>query len=136
MLKRINKLKKKKFNIYKDFKNVKNVIIFHVNSSFNNTIITATDSKGNALFWSTSVNSGFKGCKKSTFFAAQSAAEKVAKEIYSRGYKYCKIFIKGTGIGRDFSIRGIFSAGMEIISVSDLTSIPHNGCRQKKLRRN
>jgi len=135
--KKINKKKNlKKFNFYKNFKNLKNLIIFHIHASFNNTIVTVTDLKGNTVFWSTSVNSGFKGCKKSTFFAAQSAAEKAAREMFNRGHRWCKIFIKGTGIGRDFSIRGIFNSGIDIISVYDLTSIPHNGCKPKKLRRN
>ncbi|XXS36644.1 MAG: 30S ribosomal protein S11 [Candidatus Nasuia deltocephalinicola] len=137
MLKKIKNrnFKKKKFNIYKSSRGLKSVVIFHVFSTFNNTIITLTDYSGNTISWSSSSNAGYKNAKKSTFYAAQAAAEKVGKKAFKLGYKNARIYIKGIGVGRDFSIRGIYNSGINILSVSDVTSVPHNGCKTRKIRR-
>ena len=109
--------------------------IVHVHASFNNTIVTITDRKGNALSWATSGGSGFRGSRKSTPFAAQTAAEKAALEAVSTGMKSVNILVKGQGSGRETAIRAIEAAGFEISSIEDITSVPHNGCRPPKKRR-
>ena len=109
--------------------------VAHVHASFNNTIITITDRKGNALSWATSGGSGFRGSRKSTPFAAQTAAEKAALEAVSTGMKSVNILVKGQGSGRETAIRAIEAAGFEISSIEDITSVPHNGCRPPKKRR-
>ncbi len=136
MLKKQKKNKKKFWLEYKTIKNKKNVIIFHILCTYNNTIITLTDIKGNSIYWVTASSVGFKGSKKSTSYAAQTAAEKIGKYAYDNNFKEGKIFIKGGGIGRDYVIRGIFNCGIDILSISDVTTMPHNGCKIKKTRRN
>lgn len=121
---------------YKISKNKKNIVIFHILCTFNNIIITLSDIKGNSIYWSTASSVGFKGAKKSTPYAAQTAAEKVGKYAYDKNLKEAKIFIKGGGVGRDYAVRGIFNCGIDILSICDATSEPHNGCRLKKTRRN
>ncbi|WP_259288811.1 30S ribosomal protein S11 [Candidatus Nasuia deltocephalinicola] len=137
MLKKQKKKNKKNFWLeYKISKNKKNIVIFHILCTFNNTIITLSDIKGNSIYWSTSSSVGFKGSKKSTSYAAQTAAEKVGSYAYDNNLKEAKIFIKGGGVGRDYAIRGIFNCGINILSISDVTTTPHNGCKIKKTRRN
>jgi small subunit ribosomal protein S11 len=109
--------------------------IAHIHASFNNTIITITDRQGNALSWATSGGSGFKGSRKSTPFAAQIAAENAGKTAIECGVKNLEIKIKGPGPGRDSAVRALNGAGFKITSISDVTSVPHNGCRPPKKRR-
>jgi len=109
--------------------------IVHIRASFNNTIITITDSKGNVVCWSTAGKSGFKGSKKSTPFAAQIAARTSAKEALELGMRRVEVRVKGPGSGREAAIRSIQATGLEITSISDVTPIPHNGCRPPKKRR-
>jgi len=107
----------------------------HVQSTFNNTIVTLTDMTGNAIAWSSAGTSGFKGSRKSTPFAAQLAAETAAKEAMEHGLKTVQVFVKGPGAGREAAIRALQAAGLEISSITDVTPIPHNGCRPPKRRR-
>ena len=107
----------------------------HIRSSFNNTMVTVTDSQGNALSWASSGGLGFRGSKKSTPFAAQSAAETAAKAAMEHGLKTVEVFVKGPGSGRETAIRSLQAAGLEVSSIQDKTPIPHNGCRPKKRRR-
>ncbi len=110
--------------------------VVHVFSSFNNTIITFTDRQGNALSWATAGGAGFRGSRKSTPFAAQVAAEKagiVARDEY--GMKTVIVFVRGPGPGRESSVRSLMALGFKIIEISDVTGIPHNGCRPSKKRR-
>lgn len=107
----------------------------HVHASFNNTIITITDRKGNALSWATSGGSGFRGSRKSTPFAAQVAAEKAGIVAQEFGMKNLDIFIKGPGPGRESAIRSLNNIGFKINNIYDVTPIPHNGCRPPKKRR-
>lgn len=109
--------------------------IVHIQSTFNNTIITITNLTGDTISWASAGSSGFKGTRKSTPFAAQTAAEKVAIEALSTGMKNVEILIKGQGSGRETAIRAIEGAGFEITSIQDITSVPHNGCRPPKRRR-
>jgi len=110
--------------------------IAHVHASFNNTIITITDRQGNALGWATAGGSGFRGSRKSTPYAAQVAAERVAlATIESHGMSSVDVYIKGPGPGRESAIRAMNGAGLKINSISDVTPIPHNGCRPPKKRR-
>ena len=110
--------------------------IAHVHASFNNTIITITDRQGNALGWATAGGSGFRGSRKSTPFAAQVAAERVAQAtIESYGMSSVDVYIKGPGPGRESAVRAMNGAGLKINSISDVTPIPHNGCRPPKKRR-
>ncbi|MEK9866874.1 MAG: 30S ribosomal protein S11 [Betaproteobacteria bacterium] len=115
----------------------KNVVegIAHVHASFNNTIIMITDRQGNALSWSTSGANGFKGSRKSTPFAAQVAAEAAGKAAQECGVKNLEVRIKGPGPGRESSVRALNSVGFKITSISDVTPVPHNGCRPPKRRR-
>ena len=115
----------------------KNVLdaIAHVHASFNNTIITITDRQGNALSWATSGGAGFKGSRKSTPFAAQVAAEKAGRAAVECGVKNLEVRIKGPGPGRESAVRALNALGMKITSISDVTPIPHNGCRPPKRRR-
>ena len=109
--------------------------VAHVHASFNNTIITITDRQGNALGWATAGGSGFRGSRKSTPFAAQVAAERVAlATIESYGMSSVDVLIKGPGPGRESAVRAMNSAGLKINSISDVTPIPHNGCRPPKRR--
>ena len=109
--------------------------IAHVHASFNNTIVTITDRQGNALAWSTSGANGFKGSRKSTPFAAQVAAEVVGKSAAECGVKNIEVRIKGPGPGRESTVRALNAAGFKITSISDITPVPHNGCRPPKKRR-
>ena len=107
----------------------------HIYASFNNTIITFTDRQGNALAWATAGGSGFRGSRKSTPFAAQVAAERAAATVKEYGMKNVDVYVKGPGPGRDSAVRAINGAGFNISSISDVTPIPHNGCRPPKKRR-
>ena len=109
--------------------------IAFIKSTFNNTIITLTDKYGNAISWSSSGSLGFRGSRKNTPFAAAQAAEKAAQEAMSRGLSKIEVRIKGPGGGRESAVRALQSAGLEIVSIMDLTPIPHNGCRPPKKRR-
>ena len=119
-------------------KKVKKVVtegIAHVHASFNNTIITITDAEGNAISWASAGELGFKGSRKSTPFAAQSAAETAAKIAADQGLKTVEVFVKGPGSGRESAIRALETAGLQVTSIKDVTPIPHNGCRPPKRRR-
>ena len=107
----------------------------HIQSSFNNTIVTLTDLNGNALSWASAGEMGFKGSRKSTPYAAQTAAETAAKLAMEHGLKTVEVYIKGPGQGRESAIRALQTAGLEIVSIKDVTPIPHNGCRPPKRRR-
>ena len=107
----------------------------HIRSSFNNTMITVTDTSGNAISWASSGGQGFRGSKKSTPFAAQTAAEVAAKAAMEHGLKTVQVFVKGPGSGREAAIRALQSAGLEVTMIKDVTPIPHNGCRPPKRRR-
>jgi small subunit ribosomal protein S11 len=107
----------------------------HIHSSFNNTIVTITDVKGNVLSWASSGGLGFKGSRKSTPFASQLAAETAAKASMEHGLKSVEVFVKGPGAGREAAIRALQTAGLEISVIKDITPIPHNGCRPPKRRR-
>ena len=109
--------------------------IAHIHASFNNTIITITDRQGNALSWATSGGAGFRGSRKSTPFAAQVAAEAAGKVAQECGVKNLEVRIKGPGPGRESSVRALNSLGMKITAISDVTPVPHNGCRPPKKRR-
>jgi small subunit ribosomal protein S11 len=109
--------------------------IAHIKATFNNVIITLTDTYGNTISWASSGKMGFKGSKKNTPFAAQVAAEAVAKAAYDLGLRKVDVFIKGPGAGREAAIRSLQTAGLEIITIKDITPIPHNGCRPPKRRR-
>ncbi len=109
--------------------------IAHVHASFNNTIVTITDRQGTALAWSTSGGNGFKGSRKSTPFAAQVAAEAAGKAAQEYGVKNLEVRIKGPGPGRESAVRALNSVGFKITSISDVTPVPHNGCRPPKKRR-
>ena len=107
----------------------------HINSSFNNTIVTITDVQGNVLSWASAGGLGFKGSRKSTPFAAGEVAETAAKAAMEHGLKTIEVFVKGPGAGRESAIRSLQTAGLEITSIKDVTPIPHNGCRPPKRRR-
>ena len=107
----------------------------HIRSSFNNTIVTITDTTGNALSWASAGEMGFRGSRKSTPYAAQTAAETAAKAAMEHGLKTVEVFVKGPGQGRESAIRALQTAGLEIVSIKDVTPIPHNGCRPPKRRR-
>ena len=109
--------------------------IAHVHASFNNTIITITDRQGNALSWATSGGQGFKGSRKSTPFAAQVAAEVAGKSAQENGVKNLEVRIKGPGRGRESAVRALNAAGFKVTSITDVTPVPHNGCRPPKKRR-
>ena len=107
----------------------------HISSTFNNTIITITDAQGNAISWASAGELGFKGSRKSTPFAAQSAAETAAKTAMEHGLKTVEVFVKGPGSGRESAIRALEAVGLQITMIKDVTPIPHNGCRPPKRRR-
>ncbi len=109
--------------------------VAHIRSSFNNTLITISDHKGNAISWGSAGTVGFKGSRKSTPFAAQLAAEKAARTAMEHGLKQVEVFVKGPGAGREAAIRSLQAAGLEVNSIRDVTPIPHNGCRPPKRRR-
>ena len=107
----------------------------HISSTFNNTIVTISDVYSNTLSWASAGEMGFRGSRKSTPFAAQSAAETAAKAAMEHGLKTVEVFVKGPGQGRESAIRALQTAGLEIVSIKDVTPIPHNGCRPPKRRR-
>ena len=109
--------------------------IVHVQASFNNTIITVTDRQGNVLAWSSAGQAGFRGSRKSTPFAAQVAAEKVASQIGDYGVRNLDVLVQGPGPGRESAVRALNNLGFKVNSISDVTPIPHNGCRPPKKRR-
>ncbi len=107
----------------------------HIRASFNNTIVTITDVNGNAIAWASAGGLGFRGSRKSTPFAAQSAAETAAKNAMEHGLKSVEVYVKGPGSGREAAIRALQAAGLEVSLIKDVTPIPHNGCRPPKRRR-
>jgi small subunit ribosomal protein S11 len=115
----------------------KNIVsgIAHIKSTFNNTIVTITDKYGNVIAWSSAGNMGYKGSKKSTSFAAQVAAEAVAKKAMDQGMKEVDVLVKGPGSGRETAIRSLQAIGLKVNIIKDATPIPHNGCRPPKQRR-
>ena len=115
----------------------KNIIagVAHVNASFNNTIVTITDAQGNTIAWSSSGQQGFKGSRKSTPFAAQMAAENAGRKAMEHGMRTLEIEVRGPGSGRESALRALQTVGFQIVSIRDVTPIPHNGCRPPKRRR-
>ena len=107
----------------------------YIQSTFNNTIVSITDDKGNTLAWASAGGSGFKGAKKGTPFAAQMTANAVGKKVLDYGVKQVSVFVKGPGPGRETAIRGLHSSGLTIMSIKDVTPVPHDGCRPPKPRR-
>ena len=126
-VKRVVKKRRERKNVEKG--------IAHIRSTFNNTIVTITDMQGNAISWGTSGEMGFKGSKKSTPYAAQTAAEHAAKIAVDNGMKTVEVLVRGPGAGRESAIRALATAGLEITMIKDVTPIPHNGCRPPKRRR-
>ena len=127
MAEKVTKKKKEKKNITSG--------VAHVNSTFNNTIITITDHQGNTVSWSSAGTQGFKGSRKSTPFAAQLAAEDAGKKASEHGVKTVDIQVQGPGSGRESALRALQTVGFQVNSIRDVTPIPHNGCRPKKRRR-
>ena len=107
----------------------------HIQSTFNNTIVTITDTQGNAVSWASAGEMGFRGSRKSTPFAAQTAAETAAKVAIDHGMKTVEVYVKGPGSGREAAIRALQTVGLEVTMIKDVTPIPHNGCRPPKRRR-
>ena len=107
----------------------------HIRSSFNNTMVTVTDTQGNAISWASSGGLGFRGSRKSTPFAAQMAAETATKAALVHGLKSVDVFVKGPGSGREAAIRALSASGLDVLSICDVTPVPHNGCRPPKRRR-
>ena len=107
----------------------------HINSTFNNTMVTLTDMQGNALSWASAGQLGFRGSRKSTPFAASEAADVAAKKAIDQGLKTVEVYVKGPGSGRESAIRSLQAAGLEVTMIKDVTPIPHNGCRPSKRRR-
>jgi len=118
----------------KEKKNILNGVV-HIQSTFNNTIITITDPTGNVVAWSSAGVQGFKGSRKSTPFAAQLAAEDAVKKAMEHGMKNVEVYVKGPGAGRESALRSLQSAGFNVVLIKDVTPIPHNGCRPPKRRR-
>ena len=125
--------KVKKTRRRKERKNVEHGAA-HIKSTFNNSIVTLTDARGNALSWSSAGALGFRGSRKSTPFAAQMAAETAAKSAMEHGLKSIEVYVKGPGAGREAAIRSLQAAGLEVTLIKDVTPIPHNGCRPPKRR--
>lgn len=124
--------------VLKSKKKIKKIVvdaIAHVYASFNNTIITISDKKGNTLTWATAGGSGFKGSRKSTPFAAQVAADNAGSAALDYGVKNLHVFVKGPGPGRESAVRALHAKGFKISSITDVTPLPHNGCRPPKRRR-
>jgi small subunit ribosomal protein S11 len=126
--------KTRKTTFKKDKTNFTNGVV-HIQSTFNNTIVTITNIAGDTISWASAGSSGFKGARKGTPFAAQTAAEKAALEALSKGMKTVEVLVKGQGSGRETAIRSIEGAGFEVLSIQDITPVPHNGCRPPKRRR-
>ncbi|MGE4589361.1 MAG: 30S ribosomal protein S11 [Acidaminococcaceae bacterium] len=118
----------------KERKNIETGVA-HIRSTFNNTIVTIADTRGNVLSWASAGGLGFRGSRKSTPFAAQMAAEQAAKAAMEHGLKQVEVFVKGPGGGREAAIRSLQAAGLEVNAIKDVTPIPHNGCRPPKRRR-
>ena len=118
----------------KERKNIETGVA-HIRSTFNNTIVTIADTRGNVLSWASAGGLGFRGSRKSTPFAAQMAAEQAAKAAMEHGLRTVEVFVKGPGSGREAAIRALQAAGLEVTSIKDVTPIPHNGCRPPKRRR-
>ncbi|MFZ0482791.1 MAG: 30S ribosomal protein S11 [Desulfobacterales bacterium] len=118
----------------KEKKNIPSGIV-HIQSTFNNTIVTITDPAGNVVAWSSAGVQGFKGSRKSTPFAAQIAAEDAAKKAMEHGMKNVEVYVKGPGSGRESALRSLQAAGFNVLMIKDVTPIPHNGCRPPKRRR-
>ena len=118
----------------RDKKNIEKGAV-HIQSTFNNTIVTITDVQGNAISWASAGELGFRGSRKSTPFAAQSVAETAAKAAMDHGLKTVEVFVKGPGAGREAAIRALQTVGLEVTLIKDVTPIPHNGCRPPKRRR-
>jgi small subunit ribosomal protein S11 len=118
-------------------KNIKNVVfgVVHINSTFNNTIVTISDLQGNTISWASAGSVGFKGARKGTPFAAQMASEKAASTALSFGLKKVEVLVKGQGVGRETAIQALQVLGLEILFITDITPVPHNGCRPPKSRR-
>ena len=125
----------KKVSKRRDKKTVPSHARAYIQATFNNTILTITDQKGDPILWGSAGTAGFKGTRKSTPFAAGTCARKVADQAKSLGIKKLDVFVKGPGFGRDSAIRSLKAAGFQLTSLSDITPIPHNGCRAKKRRR-
>ena len=125
----------KKKKVKKKHRKVEAIGVAHIQATFNNTIVSITDLKGNLICWSTPGKMGFKGSKKSTPFAAQRAAQAAAKEALERGVRRAEVWVKGPGSGREAAIRSLQAAGLEITAIRDVTPIPHDGCRPPKRRR-
>jgi small subunit ribosomal protein S11 len=130
MVKQIRKISTKKIKSNKLPKG-----IIHIQSTFNNTIVTIINLKGKVISWSSAGSCGFKGARKSTPFAAKTAAEIAARKSMDQGLKQAKVMVKGAGPGRETAIRGLIDAGLQITLIRDITGIPHNGCRPTKKRR-
>ncbi len=115
----------------------KNIVqgIVHIQSTFNNTLVTITDVQGNTISWASSGGSGFKGTRKGTPFAAQIASERAARTAQEHGLKKVEVFVKGPGAGRETAVRALQGVGLEVTLIKDVTPIPHNGCRAPKRRR-
>ena len=129
MAKKRRKEKKKKIQL------ISNIGIAHIKATFNNTIISISDLKGNVLAWASAGGVGFKGTKKSTPYAAQIASYNVAKQAKEMGLKELEVLVKGPGPGRESAIRSLQAAGLSVKKIKDITPVPHNGCRPKKKRR-
>jgi small subunit ribosomal protein S11 len=124
-----------KKRIKKKEKKVDPIGVAHIKATFNNTIVTISDRYGNTVSWASAGKVGFKGSRKSTPFAAQTAAETTAKEAIAQGVKRVEILVKGPGVGREAAVRSIQAAGLDVTAIKDVTPIPHNGCRPPKRRR-
>jgi len=107
----------------------------YIHATFNNTIVTLTDPNGNVVAWSSAGSSGFKGTRKSTPYAAQVAAENAARKAMEHGMRQVDVYVKGAGAGREMAIRALAAAGLHVMSITDITPVPHNGCRPPKRRR-
>jgi len=127
MAKRVRTKKKEK-------KNIANGVV-HIQSTFNNTIVTITDAAGNVIAWSSAGVQGFKGSRKSTPFAAQLAAEDAAKKAQEHGMRTVEVYVKGPGAGRESALRSLQASGFNVVMIKDVTPMPHNGCRPPKRRR-
>ncbi|MDH3566222.1 MAG: 30S ribosomal protein S11 [Desulfobacteraceae bacterium] len=127
MAKKIRTKKKEKKNIHSG--------VVHIQSTFNNTVVTITDPAGNVVAWSSAGVQGFKGSRKSTPFAAQLAAEDAVKKAMEHGMKNVEVYVKGPGAGRESALRSLQAAGLNVLMIKDVTPIPHNGCRPPKRRR-
>jgi small subunit ribosomal protein S11 len=126
---------KKKIRTKKREKKNRSTGVVHIQSTFNNTIVTITDPSGNVIAWSSAGVQGFKGSRKSTPFAAQLAAEDAAKKAMEHGMKNVEVYVKGPGSGRESALRSLQAAGFNVVMIKDVTPIPHNGCRPPKRRR-